>query len=378
MSDTFAIGGFKAIAQNAISRGIASNFYPRCIFLSALGAFTLSRNPKTPLSIGRPDAGAIFSGKAISPAESMTLANFNSWQPRIQGFETSNSKWMGARDTNPTVANPTTNSHGQAMQNTALFNRAQLKTPILIWHADKERAMSEGTDKLRGLAMSQLIDEATEVAYQEHVKELNSKIWTGNPTNQAVDPWDQPLGINQALSATNVYGNVNRTNLTAGSPWLAQVDSTLTASDIEKIVDDANVTKGIADQGEQIELWTTTKALYLQFKAQIIAKGGGAQHVLPSGIPNMAQMGVKTEVLQKDNGYIMYDAQVSANNVLGFVMKPWRLALAPGKNLAVSKFVDLSDKAEGAKDADQAFVTTQLLLSCDNPSDQVIYSAIGT
>lgn len=374
----FAIEGFKAIGQNAISRGIASNFYPRLLFLSALAAFTLSRNPKTPLTIGRPDVGAIFSGKGISPAEQMTLANFNSYQPRIQGFETSNSKWMGARDTRPTVANATTNSHGQAMQNTALFNRAQLETPILIWHVDKDRAAKEGTDKLRGLVMSQLIDEATEVAYQEHVKELNAKIWNGNPTNQGVDPWDQPLGIFQALSATNVYGNVNRTGLSAGSPWLAQVDSTITAVDIEKLIDDMNVTKGLADQGSPVDLVITTKALYLSFKAQILAKGGGAQHVLANGIPGMAQIGVKQEVLQKDNAYIMYDASVSANNVLGFVMKPWRLALAPGRNLSVSKFVDLSDKAEGAKKADQAFITTELIFSCDNPSIQAKYTAIGT
>src|SRR2546423_1424319 len=101
----FAVEGFATIAQNYISRGIASNFYPKLIFLTALGAATLGNNNKDVLEIGRA-SGEILAGKMISPAERLTLGTVNGYQPRIQGFETNNSKWMGARDTMPTVANP--------------------------------------------------------------------------------------------------------------------------------------------------------------------------------------------------------------------------------------------------------------------------------
>lgn len=371
----FAIEGFKSVAQNYISVGIASNFYPRLPFLSALGAFTLTRNNKTSLSIGRPDGGEILTGKRISPAERMDLQNFNSYQPRIQAFSTSNSKWMGARDTNPTVANATTQSHGQAMQAAALFNRCKIKTPILIWHVDKERALRSGSTKGQGLAMSKLIDEATEVGYQDHVAELNDKIWNGNPSNQAMDPWDKPLGILQAFSATNVYGNVNR-NLQA--VWAAIVDSGSYSADLEQIVDLINVTKGVADlHAGGVDLLIVPKAIYLIFKAQLLSKGGGALHVLPNGIPGMAQIGVKQEVLQKDNVFVMYDASCPANTVLGFIMDAWRLAIVPGKNLTVSPFTDLSDKAEGAKEADQAFIETEFIFSCDNPGLQTKLSNVA-
>jgi len=372
----FAIEGFATVAQNHISRNIASNFYPKLPFLSALGAFTLARNNKTALNIGRPKAGEVLSGRVVSPAEVMNLDGFNAYQPRIQRFETSNSKWMGKYDTTPTVANPTTNAHSQAMQASALFYRCRLKTPILIWHEDKNRALQKESRQGKGIAMAQLIDEATEIAYQEHVKELNDKIFNGNPTDQTADPWDQPLGILQALDTANVYGNVNRA-LPSNAAWRAQKDTTLKTANIKTILDDANVTKRlrVLGPGTGADLIVTTPSLYLTFKDQVRANGGV---VLQNGIPEYAKFGYKQEVLQMDNAYIIYDESVPANNVFALTMATWRFAIKPGKNLTVSKFVDLSDKTEGAKEADQAFIETEFIFSCDNPFLNVRHTAIGT
>ena len=372
----FALSGFSTIAQNFISKSIASNFYPRLQLLSAIGAFTLTRNKKTSLNIGRPGCGEILSGKMITKAEVERLPAINGYQPRIQGFETSNSKWMGKYDTNPIVGSSQTLAHSQVGQNSALFYRAELKTPILVWHRDKERCSREGTERGRGLAMAQLLEEATEVAYQEHVKELNAKMWTGNPTSQSADPWDQPLGIMEMLSATNTYGGVDR-SVAAHASWRAIVDTTLTATDLDRIVDDANVTKSLKDLGSGVNLGITTKALYLQFKAQAQA-AGSVVRVLPEGIPGMAAMGVKQECLLKDNTYVMYDSTCPANNFLGLNLETMKIMIFPGKNLTVSKWVDLSTATEGAKNADQAFINTEILVANDNPALNIKYTAIGT
>lgn len=373
----FAIEGFKTVAQNHISRNIASNFYNKLPFLSALGVFTLTRNKKNNLSIGRPD-GEILTGKVVSPAEVMALQDFNGYQPRIQRFETANSKWMGKYDTTPTVANPTTNAHSQAGQASALFYRARLKTPILIWHEDKNRALQKEGKVGQGLAMARLIDEATEVAYQEHVKELNAKIWNGNPADQAADPWDQPLGILQALHSTglNTYGNVDR-NDAGNAAWRNQVDTTLKAVDVSKIVDDANLTKRlrILGSGNGCDLLVTTPTLYAQFKAQILNSGGV---VVQNTMPKLAELGMTGEILRKDNVHVIYDESCPTNNVLALSMDTWKFSIKPGKNINVSKFVDLSDKTEGAKEADQAFIETEFIFSNDNPFLNVRYTAIGT
>jgi hypothetical protein len=285
---------------------------------------------------------------------------------------------MGAYDTTPTVANPTTAAHSQAMQASAKFMRARLKTPILIWHEDKNRALQKETSRGQGLAMSQLIDEATEIAYQEHVKELADKMINGNPANQTVDPWDQPLGLIQALTLLNVYGNVDRNDV-ANAVWRPQVDAALKAVDIVKILDDANVTKDLKTKGPGTgaDLVLTTKSLFLDFKEQVRAKGGTT--VLNDAVvKGFAAMGYTEEVLRYDNAYIMYDPGLPANNVCCLTMATWQARIKPGKNVTVSKFVDLSDKTEGAKEADQAFIETEFILSCDNPFLNVRYTAIGT
>lgn len=369
----FAVSGFASIAQDYISRGVASNFYNKLPFMAALGALTLGNNNKTDvLSIGRPNAGEILSARLISPAEKLKLGSVNAYHPRIQSFETSNSMWAAKYTNMPTVASPLTNAHSQATQNSATFRWAELITPILIWHEDKIRAGQEGTKEGQAITMAQIVEEATEIAYQEHVKELNDKIWNGSPTSQSSDPWDQPLGILAALSATNTYGLVSRT---AEPTWQAKVVSTAMPVDIVRLLDDANLTQLARIRGAGVDACFTTPALYRQFKQQILSTNGGV--ILQNGIPGMAKLGVKQEVLQKDNVYIMYDPTCPAGEVHFHTMATWKLAFHPQRNMKVTKFVDLTETGEGAKDADQAFIRTRIMLSNDNPGLNVRYSSVA-
>src|SRR4051812_34698869 len=112
----FAVEGFATVAQNYISKGIASNFYAKAPLLAILGALTLGNNNKQSLEIGRVGVGEIVSGAMVSPAEKKRLGTVNAYLPRIQAFKTNNTKSMGVRDTMPVVANASTASHGQAMQ----------------------------------------------------------------------------------------------------------------------------------------------------------------------------------------------------------------------------------------------------------------------
>ncbi len=371
----FATEGFKAVAQDHISRNIASNFYNKLPFLAALGSFTVTRNKKTPVNIGRPDEGTILTGAVLSPGDMMNVQNFNAYKPRIQRFETNNSKWMAKYDTNPTVSSPTTNAHSQAMQATALFYAAELKTPILVWHRDKERALQTSGKEGQGIAMAQIIDEATEIAYQEHVKVLNTGIWSGNPSSQTDDPWDSPLGIAQMFSTSNTYGNVDRSD-SGNAVWRAQVDSTFKAVDLARLVDNINLTKKLRTKGTGCDLLVTTPDLYSSFKAQASALSGIRS--LPEGLPGMAKWGYTGEAIMKDNVAVIYDETCPANNAFAFTMRTIRVMFRPGKKLTVTPFTDISTQTEGAKNADQAFITTELIFANDNPYLGVNYSALGT
>lgn len=373
----FAVSGFATVAQNFISRSISSNFYSKAPFLAILGALTIGNQRKNSLQIGRPNSAEILSGKTISPIEKKKLGSINSYMPRIQGFKTNNTKSMGVRDTMPTVANPTTNSHGQAMQNAAKFNWTHLKTPILVWHEDKERASQEGTKEGQGLSMAQMIDEATEVGLQDMVDTVQTQVWGGNPADQTADLWDQQCGVLQAGETANVYGNVDR-SVGAHAVWRGVKDTVWRAVDVAGLLDDINLTKGLKVVGNGVNLLLTTTAIFSQFKAQILASVGPSG-VMADGLPEFAQMGVKKEVLRKDNCYVMYDPGCPANTVAGFDLTTWKFMANPRSNFRVGRFVDISENSEGAKDADQAFVHLRYMLTCDNPAvGAVKYTAVGT
>ena len=374
----FAVEGFSTIAQNYISKGIASNFYPKLPFLSMLGALTLGNNNKDTLDIGRPGVGEILSGRQISVAEKLNLGRINSYLPRVQLFETSNSAWLSSYGSMPTVnvpgtATATSGAQSLMVQASAKFNWCEYITPIMIMHEDKIRAGQAGTREGQAIAMSQLVDESTEIAFQEHIKGINTGIWSGSAASQTADLWSAPLGISVAVAATNTYGNIDRGTHTQ---WAAQVDSTTTSVDIANIIDNANITKSLRTKGPGVDLIICNPDLYPSFKRQVLANGGCVVQNGP--IVKMAKWGVTQEVLQKDNAYIMYDPTCPANTVYALTSSTWRIAFHPERNFTVGKFVDLTQTGEGGRDADQAHIRTRFIFSCDNPFLNVKYSAIGT
>jgi hypothetical protein len=78
-----------------------------------------------------------------------------------------------------------------------------------------------------------------------------------------------------------------------------------------------------------------------------------------------------------DNCYIIYDPTMPDQTVYAITPKTFRIAFHPQRNMKVGKFTDISESAEGAKDADQAFIRTRLMFSCDNPYLNVAYTAVG-
>jgi hypothetical protein len=64
----FAVERFQTVAQNFISRGVASNFYKKAQFFAILGALTLGNRKDDMLSIGRPNSGEILSGGMVTPS----------------------------------------------------------------------------------------------------------------------------------------------------------------------------------------------------------------------------------------------------------------------------------------------------------------------
>lgn len=371
----FAYEGFSTVAQNYLAKSVASNFYNKSPLLAVLGALSLGNQNRKELEIGRPNSGEILSGGMVSPIERLRLRSINSYCPRIQAFETSNTaaRTGTGRVSLPSVANGSTRSHGQATQAAAKFNWTHYDTPIRIWHEDKIRAGSDGTREGQAISMGQIVDEATEVAKQDLISKLATDIYSGAPSSQSDDLWDAPAGVKSAFSATNTYGGINRT---VESQWRAKVVSSYTAINIKGIINDANVTQGLAVKGSGVDLVLCPSALYLQFKDQV--ENDKTCVVLGDGVRGMAQMGVQKEVLRVNNAYVMYDPSITDSTyVYCFNTATWRFAVHPDFNFKVGKFVDNTTTGEGKEAYDYAYIGLRFFLACNDPTKNAVYTAIA-
>lgn len=374
----FALEGFQTRVQNHISKQISSSFYQKSTFLAVLAAQTLNQTKRDTLSIGRPDGGEILSGGEVSSVERKSLGDVKAYVPRIQGFKTNNTAARSGtgRVALPTTASGSTNSHGQATQFGAEFHWTHIDTPIQIWHEDKYQAARAGTKEGQAIAMAQVLDEAERVARQDHLDWLAQNVWTGSPTTQSDHLWDAPAGIVDALSTTNTYGRTDRSTLSSDSSWKSQLVSTATAADITKIIETANLDYGIATKGNGINLVLTTPALYKQFKNQILSSSGGGV-VMQNGLPDMAKMGVRKEILQKDNVLITYDPFCPASTVCCFDTTVWKFMLHPLFNFKVTEFVDNTKTGQGQDAYDYAYIQTRFMLTCDSPFFNIRFSSVA-
>ncbi len=394
----YAVEGFGAVAQDYISRTCASTWYQKDPLLTLL-ALKAGKDNMGGLQIGRSGYGEWLRGVPINPMRKMNIQGINSYRPRIQQFVTSNTKIMAARDTEPTVSNPTTNSQSQAAQATALFHWTRQDTPAIVWHTDLERALaSSNTADGQGIAVGQVVEESTQVALQEHLSQLSARFRYGTVTNQSVDPWTDYSGLlTDAMgSTTNTYGNVDRNSISSSSPWIPNVVTTAFARDIQQIVQYANMDLRCKAVGNGVNLIGAGSTNYKIFKNQILSRGGVViQNTADSRFalaPN-AKYGVTMEVCLFENAYVVWDpfldsveatnattgaALYSAqpNTVYAFNLDVMNLILHPQRNVTVKPFVDLSDKAQGAIDANQSFVTTNAILAVDVPRVNAVFTNV--
>lgn len=374
---SFALENFAAIAQKYLSNSVSSNFYSRATFLSLIKATGIGNNNNPdPLQIGRPGVGELISGANIDPIQRMSLSGVNAYNPRVQSFQTANTatRGNGGRVALPDAANKTTAAHSQATSFRPEFRWTAYDTPIVIWHEDLVRALQKDTKMGQGLAAATLIQEATEIAIQDHLTAIAADCWTGSPANQSHDPWSAMLGIVEATkSNTGTYAMVDRSQSDAVE-WRGQLDSTARAPNIRALIDDAKYTKNLAVKGNGPNLCLTTTALFAQFKAQALA---GAGTIMLNGVPGMAKIGMTQECVMIDGVAVTFDPGCPTNAVVFFDTRTWKFIVHQDFNFKVGKFIDNTETGIAKDTYNYAYISTRCMLTCDNPWRNVRYSAVS-
>jgi hypothetical protein len=256
---------------------------------------------------------------------------------------------------------------------TAKFNWARKTSPIIVWNESLFRAMS-GPASEKGKAVANVLENAADFALAKHIDVWAQAFWTGAPASQTSDPWSTVAGVTEALgSITNTYGNVDR-GVAANAQWVPQLVTDARAANLANLVDEANLTLNCGIVGDGVNVILTTPALYRTFKAEVRAKG---QTVMVNGMPEMGEYGFKQEVLKFDNTYVMYDPLCPTGYVAGLNLETWKVILGSKQNFSVGKFINLPDYAEGAKDAHQAIIDTRMILCCENPKVNCLWTSVS-
>lgn len=398
----YPVAGLSSIAQKKLTNTIASQGYARSGFGYAITGLTRG-DVSNPLSIGRPGEGAIFSGGDLSMAEKKTLLGRESYNPRIQAFFATNTAVVGPNGTMPQVANATTQASSQAMQAAADFKWfSQLITPIYLRQYDLDMAVSKslGNDEALGLAVGLLIEMATEVATNDHLDNLWSRVIYGNPSSQFVAPADDLQGVLTAGGLNgSVYGGVDRTPLGDRDGWNVVQTSTAFPLDIYKLALDVNYGTpkfNVYGSGKKIIFCGATN--YQIFRNQILARDkdtGILRSKEGSGLPEMAKIGVEKEVLIADDCYVIYEPFLDTcygctpgtvtplytarpTYIVVANMKLWTMMFHPMYNMKIGEFKDISNLSLGAPRAQISFIQTMAILACDRPRLGVtVYSNVS-
>ena len=199
---------------------------------------------------------------------------------------------------------------------------------------------------------------------------------TGTPTSQSARLWDQQFGLLGAVddgSNTTNYAGIDRT-LAANYWWRAVVDSSAQNLSLAKLVDDANLTKGLATKGEGIDVFFVPLNLLAKYKAEEVAYTTNVN--MDDKVREFGQYGFKTQMLKYGNVYVIGDTRIPQKTAIGLNMKSFIFHFLPGAKFTPSELYPQHGIPGGIK-GNVFFVETQWRAICVAPNLNVKYTNLS-
>jgi hypothetical protein len=374
---TFVRTGSRAYAKEQFLPGFVSQQYVRSPLLGFLAAQSGDKGGLREVSLGLLNGkGTIIGGKNMSKAKRENLSG--SERVNIAGVQTGGNsasvKNLTVRDTTATVSTPTSNSQDQKRK-TGFVKWTHKQNAVIVWNSQKR--LSKGKYKA-----ADVVSDAVGIACQDMFDNLIDELWKGSPSDQDAEAyWSEQSGVNDVCHTTNTLYGIDRTSVTYFDSNRVTGGKTAALA----LIDDANITQGIQDTGDGVNLCLLPKALYLTVKAEALTKGGTLIH---SNTPEAAQTGIRKESIMYGETLITYDpglkdysAVVTADpdmsdNVFMGDMGDWVFQTNDGANFELGEFVNLPDYSEGAIDAEQALIDLEYRFFTNKPWTSILYTAV--
>lgn len=350
-----------AFANEYVRSQLYSGVYSRLPLLSLLAHKGGTAGALGGGESGRPSVGAII-GSMPDKADLESL----------RGSTQAHVRWQTGTNTavkNLTIKGTTVspgNDYQADVVQTALFSWSKKQAAINIPRVYADMAQGK-------FAVGKLVRESSDMALNDLYDDLAQELITGSPSDQSLDLWDAQAGLDDAVDSGNTYGRVDRSQ-SANAQWRGKEVSDATAATLD-IVEDANLTQGVANKSDGIEVIFTGNALYKKFKAQANAE---QQLITTTGTPDEAMIGFLKESFKYNGVIFTFDPKIAAGVVYALRPSDFCFEVHPGQNFRVSPFRDGTDDGQfGEADAMTAKITLMYRFYCKQPWNQVKYTNVS-
>lgn len=378
-TDIVLLSNLTAIADRQIRRRFITNFFARVPILSVMAA---KAETSSSTIFGRPGTSMLIGGNKhlVQARQQTTDGGREVHILRQNATAPTAGKHMAERDTTPQLTG--TQSQVDCV-GSAVFRWSLFMDQIRVWKNTLRLSSGQEYKLLPALEL------ATSLTTEQTFQTIAKEIWLGNPGNQNATIWSRPIGINQVCQTGNTYGGIDRTSDTS---WVGK-RITAAKTPTLALIDDANVTQGIADVGEGVDYGLCSKSVYLALKAEAITKGGT---LLLPGMPQAAKYGITKEAVQYGNVIIIYDPMLKdwtaggssssssgGDDVLDlskalFLMtsEDWFFETHPQASWKVDTFED-QGRIEGGNDAMTALFSLMYRFWCERPDRSILYTNVS-
>lgn len=364
--------GLRAYASEKFIPKFVTRQYDRSTILSVMAAQEGSDRMLRPPGKGL-IKGTQIGGGNLTRAQRMNTAGSESASWGVQTGTSGGVKNLTARDTTATISNPTTNSQDQKkVMTTVKWSKKQVQ--CVVWNSTKS------TNKGKYAIMS-AVDDALGIAMQDLFDSLIQELWTGAPADETAEFFSEQSGINNICSTTTQLYGLDRSGHT-------YFDSHLVTTAINAglaMIDDANTTQGIDEEGNPVTLALFNKSAWLTVKAEALAKGG--QLILKS-MPLAQEYGVRREavlygdcLITKDYGLKDWSAVTSgdpnmSDNAFMCDVGDYVFETSTDGNFAVNEFVNVGEVTPGGIDARSAHITLMYRFYTYKPWNSILYTDV--
>lgn len=345
--------------------------------------------------LGRPGTGAFLSGVPTSQVRREQMINSDKYMPIIETSlpVATNGKVMGQRDTLPTVASADTLTP-QSRFKRPFFKWTEIVDPVKVYRKDIRRTKSAApNEQYANVAVGDLFRAQVDATLTTHLQRWNQKFWGTDqtigtvpssqaPSDQDAEVYDNIPSIANALSASTLYGGLDR-SLAANAFYRGNTVTAHKAPVLSDLVNYANYQLGCAKKGVGINLLLTGATNFPIFCDEARQKGG---QVMYDGLPDLAQYGVKNPVARFNNTFVMFDPECpdvlhdsgayTKNVVLGVNLDTFTLIVSDDANFKIDETFNQS-QVDGGDDAITTNIRTELILACEAPSMNVWFEDVG-